>query len=80
VNSQVTARGHSAIDIHRETLLRIAGISAYLQSLGALPPHPSTVWRWIAQGVGGRRLGTVRIGGRTYTSKEALARFVEAQP
>lgn len=69
-----------AIDINREALLRIAGIPAYLESLGVLPPHPSTIHRWISQGVGGRRLGTIRIGGRSYTSKEALVRFVEVQP
>ena len=73
-------RGHCAIDIHREALVLVAGIPAYLESLGALPPHPSTIQRWISQGVGGRRLGTIHIGGRSYTSKEALARFVEGRP
>lgn len=69
-----------SIDIHREALVPVAGIPALLQSLGAVPPHPSTVQRWISQGVGGRRLGTIHIGGRSYSSKEALARFVEMQP
>ena len=64
-----------AIDIHREKLLPIAGVPAHLQGLGVEPPHPSTVQRWLSQGVGGRRLEAVRIGGRTYTTIEAIARF-----
>lgn len=77
VKTRLTERERSAIDIHRESLVPVAGIPAYLQSLGALPPHKSTVQRWISEGVGRRRLSTIRIGGRCYTSKEALARFVE---
>lgn len=43
-------------------------------------PHLSTVWRWATRGVGPRRtrLDTVRIGGRRYTSAQALSRFVAA--
>ncbi|MCH8851518.1 MAG: DUF1580 domain-containing protein [Planctomycetes bacterium] len=36
-------------------------------------PHVSTVWRWAATG----GLETVRLGGRVYTSAEALERFAE---
>lgn len=41
-------------------------------------PHVSTLWRWATHGVGPdrRRLETVLIGGRRYTSLEALERFV----
>ena len=39
-------------------------------------PHLSTVWRWISYGVGGVRLETVQIGGRRYTSFEAIERFI----
>jgi len=39
-------------------------------------PHLSTVWRWISNGVGGVRLETVQIGGRRYTSIEAIERFI----
>jgi hypothetical protein len=40
-------------------------------------PHPATVRRW-AWGLQGRRLESVKIGGRVYTSKEALLRFIDS--
>lgn len=59
------------IDISSEELLTLA------QASRLLPGRPSvaTLWRWRHRGVGGRRLETVVIGGRPYTSKEALQRF-----
>ena len=44
----------------------------------AQKPHVSTVVRWSLRGVGkGRvKLETVMIGGRRYTSRAALLRFV----
>jgi hypothetical protein len=39
-------------------------------------PHLSTARRWARQGVGGVVLETVMIGGRRFTSREALQRFV----
>jgi len=46
-------------------------------------PHPSAVWRWCRKGVrtrsGGRiRLEHIRVGGRLFTSREALDRFFVA--
>lgn len=41
-------------------------------------PHISTVWRWINCGIGGKKLETFRIGGKRYTSSEAIHRFVKA--
>src|SRR5687768_8061925 len=51
---------------------------------GNRPVSPSTVWRWIFEGVrladGSRlRLGAARIGGRWLTSAQAIQRFIEAQ-
>jgi hypothetical protein len=48
------------------------------QAVKALPtrPHVSTVWGWATHGINGVRLETAKIGGRRYTSREALARFV----
>ena len=40
-------------------------------------PAVSTVWRWISNGVRGHKLDTVTIGGRRYTSQEAIERFIE---
>ncbi|MCA9179419.1 MAG: DUF1580 domain-containing protein [Planctomycetales bacterium] len=41
-------------------------------------PHISTVWRWIKRGCRGVHLETILIGGKHFTSKEALKRFVDA--
>jgi hypothetical protein len=48
------------------------------------PINPSTVFRWIVDGVrtsGGARvrLEGIRLGGRWLTSEQALARFIDAQ-
>lgn len=58
--------------------------SEELRSLSAaantLPrrPHVSTLWRWAQRGIRGIRLETILIGGRRYTSDEALDRFFTA--
>lgn len=42
-------------------------------------PNASTLWRWHRRGVGGVRLEAVRIGGgRIYTSRQAITRFLAA--
>ncbi len=47
------------------------------QAADLIPGRPSlcALWRWRTRGVRGRRLEAVPIGGRTYTSIEALQRF-----
>lgn len=40
--------------------------------------HPSTLFRWAKDGMRGRKLETIRVGGTICTSREALARFFEA--
>ena len=41
------------------------------------PTHPSvqTQWRWALKGLRGIRLETAKIGGRRYTTFEAIDRF-----
>lgn len=39
--------------------------------------HISAVYRWTMRGVKGVRLETMKLGGSTYTSREALQRFSE---
>jgi len=62
-----------AIDINRERLLTISAAATSLQHR----PHVATVWRWVQSGVRGVKLETILIGGRRYTSKEALERFID---
>jgi hypothetical protein len=38
-------------------------------------PNVSTLWRWSARGVRGVKLETCVVGGKRFTSHEALARF-----
>jgi hypothetical protein len=38
-------------------------------------PHISTLWRWCKKGCRGARLEYLRLGGRIFTSAEALRRF-----
>ena len=59
------------IDIEREQLLSISDASKELHG------HPCncTIFRWFNRGVHGIRLASVCIGGRRYTSRQALERF-----
>ena len=66
------------IDIEREQLLALHDVPKLL------PPRPSgkrlhisAVYRWAQRGVHGIRLEIIRVGGTTYTSREALQRFVQ---
>lgn len=66
------------IDAHNEALLQLREIGANLPRPASVPaPHRITVQRWISRGIRGVKLETVRIGGSVYTSREALARFIE---
>jgi hypothetical protein len=40
-------------------------------------PHIATIWRWIQRGCRGVRLETWLVGGRRFTSLEAIDRFIE---
>jgi hypothetical protein len=62
------------IDHTSESLL------TFPEAAAALPdrPHVSTVHRWRMRGINGIKLETIRIGGRRYTSQEALDRFIGA--
>ncbi len=68
------------IDLERETLIPLRDVPK------RLPPrtndrrlHISAVYRWATRGVRGVVLETIRIGGTTFTSVQALQRFAEAQ-
>ena len=43
------------------------------------PIHLSTLIRWRTRGLRGVRLEAIRIGGRWFTSREAVVRFVSAR-
>ena len=43
-----------------------------------VPPHQSTLDRWWRRGVRGVRLETFLVGGRRFTTRAAMLRFIEA--
>jgi len=66
------------IDLATERLIPLRDVPRHL------PPRPngkrlhiSAVYRWAQRGVRGTVLETIRMGGSTYTSLEALQRFGE---
>jgi hypothetical protein len=73
-----------SVDISNETVLGLAQAARRVPSgRRERPVHPSTLFRWIHDGVrvaGGAiiRLEALRLGGRWVTSLEALQRFAEA--
>jgi len=61
------------IDINSETLIPLS------EARSRFPGRPSaaTLWRWRLKGINGRRLESVALGGKIFTSIEALARFAQ---
>ena len=62
------------IDVATEHLLPIPKAGKEMPG----EPHRSTVWRFALRGVRGVRLETVVCGGRRFTSREAIRRFIAA--
>jgi hypothetical protein len=64
------------IDIEHEHLVAIHDVPKLLpvRSNGKRI-HISAVYRWVQRGVRGIHLEIVRVGGTSYTSREALQRF-----
>jgi len=62
------------IDISSERLLSLT------EAAKSLPgrPHISSIFRWLSNGVRGVKLESCLIGGRRFTSQEALERFCAA--
>jgi hypothetical protein len=61
-------------DVHGESLIPVT------ESPSIIPgrPHLATVYRWFTRGVrGGIKLETCLVGGRRFTSREAIQRFVD---
>ena len=65
------------IDLKTEAILSLKDSCDCFPGRGRL--HISTVQRWRQVGVRGVRLETVRVGGKTFTTREAISRFISAQ-
>ena len=67
------------IDIDKENLIALHQLPKHLpRRPNGKTLHLSAVYRWCTKGVRGQVLETVRIGGTTYSSTEALQRFADA--
>ena len=64
------------IDINTENLLPLHDVPKILPTrTNGKRVHISAVYRWVQRGIRGTHLEVVRIGGTTYTSREAMQRF-----
>ena len=64
------------IDIEHEHLVALHDVPKLLPvRTNGKCIHISAVYRWVQRGVRGIHLEVVRVGGTSYTSREALQRF-----
>ena len=62
------------IDVHSEDLI---GLTEAAKLVPGGPVHRSTIDRWRLKGVNGVKLETIQIGGKRYTSRQAIfERFI----
>jgi Protein of unknown function (DUF1580) len=61
------------IDFTIERLIEIKEAPSFIPG----KPHLASVYRWFGKGVRGVKLETALVGGRRFTSREAVQRFVD---
>lgn len=76
--SRAPAEKAAMSDLSNERLISIGDVPKHLpRRATGRRVHISAVYRWMSSGVRGVRLESVRVGGSTYTSVEALQRFAD---
>ena len=65
------------IDIISEEMIPFSKVAKWCEKTIGDRPHPSTIHRWRLRGTRGVKLETILIGGRRFTSVEALLRFFD---
>ena len=69
-----------SINTRNEELLSLSAAARKMPRFGkGKHPHPTTIWRWCTDGIGGVKLDHVRVGRRICTSVEALDRFLNRE-
>lgn len=63
--------------ISTESLITLRAASKLIPGRRGRGVNLSTIWRWCLYGARGVKLDSITIGGARYTSKEAIARFIE---
>lgn len=67
------------IDLREESVIPLGEVPGHIPpGRGGRRVNLSTVNRWALRGVSGIRLETVVCGGRRYTDRAAIARFIAA--
>ena len=61
------------IDIQNENLIQFTDAPCHIPGR----PHIATVHRWRLRGARGVRLDSILVGGKRFTSTEAIERFIE---
>jgi hypothetical protein len=61
------------IDLLTETIFPVSEAPKHIPGR----PSKASCWRWVLQGVGGVKLESAVIGGKRFTSHEAIQRFVD---
>lgn len=64
---------NNPLNLMTEDLIGINQVPKQLQNR----VHVSTVWRWTNRGIKGVQLETIKLGGKTLTSQQALTRFIQ---
>lgn len=64
------------IDIEHETPVPMGKAPAEVEKLTGTRPHRSTIERWRLRGSRGVRLATFLAGGRRFTTRESILRFL----
>jgi len=63
------------IDPLKDELIPLQQVPDLLPKENGRKKHIRTIFRWVHHGLQGRKLRTVRIGGRHYTTADALNAF-----
>jgi hypothetical protein len=73
--AMTTATTHDTTNLLDEDLVSPAD---GVEELTGERPAPTTCWRWISKGLRGHKLESVKVMGRTYTSHQAIRRWLAA--
>lgn len=67
-----------SIPFNGENLIPLLDVPGHLpKGRNGIATNPATVFRWVKHGRNGVKLETLSIGGRRFTSTEALQRFFD---
>jgi hypothetical protein len=67
------------LNLDNDPLLSLSEAARTIPPIDGKRPHPSTIFRWMTDGVrGGVKLEHIRVGRRICTTKHALERFFNA--